>query len=197
MLYIRTNKDAKNFRVVKAPLATPDQKHWKEIIRADRDVLVNNVEVFQDFMVASEKTAALARLRIYDFKKKSWKTIKFDDPVYLAMGASTPEYTSTSYRLSYQSPVTPPTTLDVDMGSGKQTVLKRKEVVGGYDVVAMRASACGPPRATASRCRCGPCTRRASSSTALRRCCCTRTVRTGCRPKRRSRSITSACSNGA
>jgi oligopeptidase B len=132
-LFIRTNKDAKNFRVVRAPLATPDQKHWKEIIRAERDVLVNNVEVFQDFMVASEKTAALARMRIYDFKKKSWKSVKFDDPVYLARGAGTPEYTSAAYRLSYQSPVTPPTTLDVDMASGKQTVLKRQEVVGGYD----------------------------------------------------------------
>ena len=132
-LFIRTNKDAKNFRVVKAPLATPDQKHWKEVVRADAKVLVNNVEVFEHFMVVSEKTDALARMRIYDFKKKSWKTVKFDDPVYLARGAGTPEFTSASYRLSYQSPVTPPTTLDVDMASAKQTVLKRQEVVGGYD----------------------------------------------------------------
>lgn len=132
-LFIRTNKDAKNFRVVKAPLATPDQKHWKEVVRGDARVLVNNVEVFEHFMVVSEKTDALARMRIYDFKKKSWKTVKFDDPVYTVRGAGTPEFTSGSYRLSYQSPVTPPTTLDVDMASGKQTVLKRQEVVGGYD----------------------------------------------------------------
>jgi len=132
-LFIRTNRDAKNFRVVRAPLATPDQAHWKDVVRADPKVLVNNIELFQDYMVASEKTDALARMRIYDFKKKSWKTVKFNDPVYLARGAGTPEFTATSYRLSYQSPVTPPTTLDVDMGSGKQTVLKRQEVVGGYD----------------------------------------------------------------
>lgn len=132
-LFIRTNKNAKNFRVVKAPLATPGEKHWKEVVRHGKNVLINNVELFQDFMVASEKTDALARMRIYDFKKKTWKSVKFDDPVYLARGMGTPEFSSTRYRLSYQSPVTPPTTLDVDMVSGERIVLKRQEVVGGYD----------------------------------------------------------------
>ena len=132
-LFIRTNKDAKNFRVVKAPLANPDQKNWKEIVKHDKDVLVNGVEVFQDYLVASEKTKALARMRIYDFKKKSWKSVRFDDPVYLARSAGTPEFSSTRFRVSYQSPVTPPTVLDVDMGTGARTVLKRQEIVGGYD----------------------------------------------------------------
>ena len=132
-LFIRTNKNAKNFRVVKAPFAAPQEANWKEVVKHDKDVLVGGVEVFQDYLVASEKTKALARMRIYDFRKKSWKSIKFDDPVYQARGAGTPEFSSTRYRLSYQSPVTPPTVLDVDMGSGARTVLKRQEVVGGYD----------------------------------------------------------------
>jgi oligopeptidase B len=133
LLYIATNKNAKNFRVVTAPIATPDAKHWKELIRHDKNVLVQNVEAFRDYLVLSEKTSALNRMRIYDFRNKTWKTVKFDDPVYLALGAGTPEFTSTRFRVSYQSPVTPPTVLDVDMGSGARTVLKRQEVVGGYD----------------------------------------------------------------
>ncbi|MES2317943.1 MAG: S9 family peptidase [Pseudomonadota bacterium] len=132
-LFIVTNKNAKNFRLVRAPLAHPEEKNWKSVVAHDKAVLISNLEVFQDFMVVSEKTLALTRLRIYDFKKKSWKTIKFDDPVYLARSAGTPEFTSTRVRLSYQSPVTPPTVLDVDMASGERTVLKRQEVVGGYD----------------------------------------------------------------
>ena len=132
-LFISTNRNAKNFRVVRAPLAAPQEKNWKEVVKHDKDVLVENVDVFQDYLVVSEKTSALARMRIYDFKKKSWKAVKFDDPVYQARGAGTPEFSATSYRLSYQSPVTPPTVLDVDMGSGARTVLKRQEVVGGYD----------------------------------------------------------------
>ena len=132
-LFILTNKNAKNFRLVRAPLAHPEEKNWTEVIKHDKDVLINNVDVFQDYMVASEKTSALARMRIYDFKKKSWKSVKFDDPVYLARSAGTPEFSSTRFRLSYQSPVTPLTVLDVDMATGERTVLKRQEIVGGYD----------------------------------------------------------------
>ncbi len=132
-LFIRTNKDAKNFRVVRAPLATPDASHWKEVVKHDPGVLVQNAEVFRDYLVLSEKTRALNRVRIYDFKTHAWKTVRFDDPVYLARGAGTPEFGATRYRLSYQSPVTPPTVLDVDMASGARSVLKQQEVVGGYD----------------------------------------------------------------
>ncbi|WP_229483647.1 S9 family peptidase [Massilia horti] len=132
-LYILTNKDAKNFRVVSAPLATPDPRHWKELVKHDKDVLIQRLEVFRDYLVLEEKASALNRVRIHDFKSRGWKTVQFDDPIYAARGNGTPEFTATRYRLSYQSPVTPPTVLDVDMASGQRTVLKRQEVVGGYD----------------------------------------------------------------
>lgn len=132
-LYILTNKDAKNFRLVSTALAKPDAAHWKPLVRHDKNVLIQNAEVFRDYLVVSEKAKALNRLRIYNFNTKAWKTVRFDDPVYLALGTGTPEFTSTQYRLSYQSPVTPPSVLDVDMGSGARKVLKRQEVVGGHD----------------------------------------------------------------
>jgi oligopeptidase B len=132
-LYIMTNKDAKNFRVVSAPLATPGPSHWKELVRHDKHVLVQRIEVFRDYLVLEERTNALNRVRIHDFKSGRWKTVQFDDAVYAALGTGTPEFTAHAYRLSYQSPVTPPTVLDVDMGSGARTVLKRQEVVGGFD----------------------------------------------------------------
>ncbi len=132
-LTIVTNKDAKNFRVVTAPLAMPGQKHWKELVKHDLNVLVRSADVFRDHMVVIEKANALTRARIYDFRKKAWKTVRFDDEVYLATAAGTPEFSSSLFRMSYQSPLTPLTTLDVDMASGARTVLKRQEVVGGFD----------------------------------------------------------------
>lgn len=132
-LFIVTNKDAKNFRVVRAPLVTPDSKHWQEVVKHDPEVLVFSVSMFKDFMVVNEKTQALNRARIYDFSSKQWKTVQFDDPVYLATPAGTPEFTATRFRMSYQSPVTPPTTLDIDMATGQRFVLKQTEVLGGYD----------------------------------------------------------------
>nr|WP_269106914.1 S9 family peptidase [Massilia sp. TS11] len=132
-LYILTNKNAKNFRVVKAPLATPDEKHWTEVVPHNADVLITDIDMFQNFLVVSERSQALDRLRIYDFTSKHWQTVKFDDEVYTLRQGGTPEYTASQLRLSYQSPLTPATTLDVDMKTGKQTVLKRQEVLGGFD----------------------------------------------------------------
>jgi oligopeptidase B len=132
-LFITTDKDAKNFRVVRAPLTDPSPKNWVEIVKHDPNVMVRSAEVFRDFLVVSEKSNALNRARIFRFDTKTWTTIQFDDPVYLMRGAGTPEFASDKYRVSYQSPVTPPTVLDVDMASGARTVLKQQEVVGGYD----------------------------------------------------------------
>lgn len=132
-LYIKTNKDAKNFRLVVAPLATPGPKHWKELVKHDKNSLILNVEVFRDFLAVTEKNLALNRTRIFDFKSKQWKTVQFTDPVYLAMSTGTPEFNSQRLRMSYQSPVTPPMVMDVNMASGERQVLKQQEVVGGYD----------------------------------------------------------------
>jgi oligopeptidase B len=132
-LFITTDKDAKNFRVVRAPLADPSAKNWVEVVKHDPAVMVRGAEVFRDYLVVTEKTNALNRARIFNFNTKAWSTLQFDDPVYLMNGAGTPEFASDKYRISYQSPVTPPTVMDVDMASGARTVLKQQEVVGGYD----------------------------------------------------------------
>lgn len=132
-LYILTNKDAKNFRIVSAPLNTPQPKHWRPLVPHDKDAVIKSLDVFQDYLVVMEKARALNRARIYDFKSKQWKTVKFDDPVYLANAAGTPEFNATHYRMSYQSPITPPTVIDVNMKDGQRTVLKQQEIVGGYD----------------------------------------------------------------
>ncbi|WP_226929568.1 S9 family peptidase [Janthinobacterium aquaticum] len=132
-LYILTNKDAKNFRIVTAPLNAAQPKNWQPLVAHNPEAVIKSLDVFQNYLVVMEKSQALNRARIYDFAKKNWKTVQFDDPVYLATAAGTPEFTATQFRMAYQSPVTPPTVIDVAMADGKRTVLKQQEVVGGYD----------------------------------------------------------------
>ncbi len=131
-LFILTNKDAQNFRLVRAPLQTPDPVYWQELSAHDSNVLLEGLELFRDFLVVSEKCNAQERTRIYSFADQSWKTINFDEPVYVQYAGGTPEFTSQLYRLVYQSPVTPPRVLDVDMATGQRKVLKQEEVPG-YD----------------------------------------------------------------
>ncbi len=131
--YIRTNKGAKNFRLVTAPVATPDPKHWKTFIPHRADVLIEGLEPFRDFLVVAEKHEGLDRFRIQDVKTGDWKEVAFPERVYAAFPGGTPEYTARAFRFAYQSMITPQSIYDCDMASGKQTLLKETEVLGGYD----------------------------------------------------------------
>jgi oligopeptidase B len=130
LFYIRSDKNAKNFQVFTAPEDDPGTKNWKIFIPQDKDVLVQDIDLFRDFAVAVEKSQALNRMRIFDFKSGTWRAISFPEPVYSAVPGDTPEYTSTTYRYSYQSLVTPPTVFDYDTESGKSLLLKQQEVPG-------------------------------------------------------------------
>lgn len=132
-LIITTNQQAKNFRVVTAPIATPSAHHWHELVATDKDVLIFDTEVFANYMVLHEKTLALNRFRIYNFASKQWRTVQFDDPVYLARSVFTPEFSSEHMRLNYQSPVRPSTIMDIEMANGNRQILKQQEIPGGYD----------------------------------------------------------------
>ena len=130
LFYIRSNKNAKNFQVFTAPEDDPGTKNWKIFIPQDKDVLVQDIDLFRDFAVAVEKSQVLNRMRIFDFKSGTWRAISFPEPVYSAVPGDTPDYASTTYRYSYQSLVTPPTVFDYDTESGKSLLLKQQEVPG-------------------------------------------------------------------
>jgi oligopeptidase B len=132
LFYIRSNKNAKNFQVFTAPEDDPDPKNWKIFISHDKDVLVENIDLFRNFAVSVEKSQALNRIRIFDFKSGKWRAISFPEPVYSAFPGDTPEYASTTYRYAYQSLITPSSVFDYDTGSGKSILLKQQEVPGGY-----------------------------------------------------------------
>ena len=132
-LFIRTNKDAKNFRLVTAPLADPSPAGWKPFVEHRPDVLLEDVEVFKDFVVLQEKQAGLNRLRVHGFSDGRWREVAFPEPVYTAFASGTPEFDSKALRYSYQSLTTPPSVYDYDMAAGTSVLLKREEVLGGFD----------------------------------------------------------------
>jgi oligopeptidase B len=132
-LYILTNQNAKNFRLVSAPVATPSQPHWQTVVAHDPAVLLEGMRIFKDFLVVSEKADAQNRQRIYNFATKDWHTVAFDEAVYLVRSESNPEFDTRQLRLSFQSPITPRTILEVDMADNSRRVLKQQEVLGGYD----------------------------------------------------------------
>ena len=133
LFYIRTNRSGRNFAVMTAPVSDPAEKNWKVFVSARENVRVREVDLFRDFAVVVERGDALDHLRIHDFKSGKWTEIAYPEPVYAASPGGTPDFESHTYRYNYQSFVTPPSVFDYDVATGKSTLRKQQEVLGGYD----------------------------------------------------------------
>jgi oligopeptidase B len=133
LFYIRTNKGAKNFHVVTAPVSDPSEKNWKEFITHRPAVKVDGISLFSDHAVLSEWENGLQQLEIVNFKTDKRHRISFPEPVYSAGLSSNREFNTTVVRYSYNSLVTPNSVFDYDMNTGKTTLLKQTEVPGGFD----------------------------------------------------------------
>ena len=133
LFYIRSNKGAKNFRIVTAPVNDPSEKNWKEFVTHRPAVKVEGVDLFADHAVLSEWENGLQQLEVIDFKTNKRTNIKFPEPVYAAGLTSNREFNTSVVRYAYNSLVTPTSYFDYDMNSGKSTLLKQQEVPGGFD----------------------------------------------------------------
>jgi oligopeptidase B len=131
--YIRTNKGAKNFRVVTAPISNPGRANWKELVAHRPAVKIAGVDLFADHMVLSEWEKGLEQIEIHDFKTKKTHRVEFPEPVYSASIAENREYLTPVVRYKYQSLVTPSSVFDYDMNTRKSTLLKETEVPGGFN----------------------------------------------------------------
>jgi oligopeptidase B len=133
LFYIRTNKGAKNFRVVTAPVSDPSEKNWKEFVAHRPAVKVDNVDTFADHAVLSEWENGLQHIEIIEFKSSKRHRVAFPEPVYAAGPTSNAEFKTTVLRYNYQSLTTPSSVFDYDMNSRQAVLKKQTEVPGGFD----------------------------------------------------------------
>jgi oligopeptidase B len=133
LFYIRTNKGAKNFRVVTAPVADPSEKNWKEFVAHRPAVKIEGIDMFADDAVLSEWENGLQQIEIVDFKTNKRHRVEFPEPVYATGVGPNREFNTSVVRYSYQSLVTPGSVFDYDMNTRKATLLKQTEVPGGFD----------------------------------------------------------------
>jgi len=133
LFYIRTNKGAKNFRVVTAPVSDPAEKNWKEFVAHRPAVKIDGVDLFVDHAVLSEWENGLEQIEIVNFKNNQRHRIVFPEPVYAAGLGANREFNTTVLRYNYQSLVTPSSVFDYDLNTRKGTLMKQTEVPGGFD----------------------------------------------------------------
>ncbi len=130
--YIRTNLDAKNFRLMETPINATAKENWKEVIAHRDDVLLEGVEIFKDYKVLSERIKGITNLRIIKNSGEDYN-IEFPDDAYLAYTSVNPDFDQELLRIGYTSLTTPNSTYDFNVNNKKMELLKQQEVVGDFD----------------------------------------------------------------
>jgi len=134
LFYFMTNDAGINYRVVTAPVMNYAQSNWKELVPYRKPVRIEAIDLFKNHMVVRLREGGLTQLEIYDLREggKSHR-VSFPEPTYLVFSGQNAEFDANLFRYGYQSFITPSSTYDYDMDTKKQTLLKRVEVLGGYD----------------------------------------------------------------
>jgi oligopeptidase B len=131
--YIRVNDTGRNFRLVKAPVSDPRSANWQEVVPHRANVMLDDTDFFKNYYVLSERENGLPQVQVTNLATGKSQRIEFPEPAYSSYPYANREYDTNKYRYGYQSFITPRSVYEYDMATGKSTLLKQKEVPGGYD----------------------------------------------------------------
>jgi oligopeptidase B len=130
--YIITNKDnATNFKLMKTPEQSTHKEYWTDVIPHRNDVLLEDIDIFKDYLVVSERSNGLHHLRIMSWKNNDSYYLPFESETYSAYTTTNIEFNTTKLRYAYQSLKTPASIMEFDMKTQEFFVLKEQEVLGG------------------------------------------------------------------
>lgn len=132
-LFVRTNDGAKDFRLVEVSINQPDPALGKEVLPARDSVFLEDIEVFQDHLVAFERQDGLPRILIRNLNTGEDHYVAFEEMAYAVTPDANEVFETATLRFRYSSLVTPWSTYDYDMASRNKILLKRQPVLGGYD----------------------------------------------------------------
>ena len=129
--YIKTNWEAKNFRLMQTSINSTSKSNWQEVIPHRKDVLLRSVNIFKNYLVVNERKDGLRSTRVINWKDNSEYYIKFNDPTYSLYSSSNVDFDTDFFRFVYTSLTTPRSVYDYNMVTKEQTLLKQKKVLGG------------------------------------------------------------------
>lgn len=132
-LYIVTNWEAKNFRLMETPVSKPGKENWKEVIAHRPETLLENIEIFKNYLVVGERTNGLSQLRIIDQGSGNEHYMDFGEEAYTSYIGTNMDFDTDILRYGYSSLTTPWSTLDYNMSTKEKTLLKEQPVLGDFD----------------------------------------------------------------
>jgi len=132
VFYVLNNDNAKNFKLSVCPVDKTGRADWADLIAPRRDTLLENVEVFEKWLVLKERKDASGLLRVIERGTGAEHQIDFDESAYTADPGENAEYKTNLFRFNYESMTTPPSVYDYNMADGTRALMKRQQVLGGF-----------------------------------------------------------------
>ncbi|WP_203258735.1 S9 family peptidase [Hyunsoonleella ulvae] len=130
--YIITNANkSTNFKVCKTPEFNTTKENWKDILPHREDVLVEDIEIFKDYLVVNERENGLNRIRIMHWAGTEDYYLPFDNETYNAYIGNNPDFESDTLRYGYNSLTTPSSVIDYNFKTKLKDIKKEQEVLGG------------------------------------------------------------------
>ena len=134
IFHIYTNRNAKNFKMATAPVASPGMNQWTDLIPHKDAALLEGVEIFKNYIVAQYKEKGLSQISVLNRINNSSFNVDFGEDAYVAnMSTATDAYDLDSIRYNYTSLTTPATDYDYNLATKAKTVLKQQKVGANYN----------------------------------------------------------------
>jgi len=130
--YILTNKDkATNFKLMKTPENKTGKRNWTDVIPHREDVLLEDIEIFKNYLVVEERSNGLNHIRIMPWNDDADYYLPFGSETYNAYTTTNIDFDTDVLRYSYQSLATPSSVIDFNMKTKTKEILKEQQVLGG------------------------------------------------------------------
>lgn len=132
--YIITNKDgATNFKLQKTLETQTEQSNWEDVLPYRADVLIEDIEIFADYLVINERKQGLNQLRIIAWNGNEDYYLPFDGETYTAYVGNNPDFDSDNLRYGFNSLTNPSSVMEYNLKTKAKTVLKEQHVLGDFD----------------------------------------------------------------
>lgn len=131
-LYVLTNENARNYRLMKTRLNKPDRSTWTTVIEHSKERTLTGMQMYKNFIAVGERADGLARVRVLPGNATDSYLVPNPDKIQeLRIGANE-EFDTNICRLNGNALDMPRSQYDFDMNKRSSVLVKMKEVRGGY-----------------------------------------------------------------
>lgn len=128
-----TNDQEQNFRLVETPEVAPSLSNSTDVLRGDRNIYLQHLEVTKDFWILQERQLGLSRIRVLNARTREHFFIEQGEPTYALFSVGSSEFGSSELRYSFSSPKTSLKIYDYNLKTRERVLKKDTQIGGGFD----------------------------------------------------------------